>query len=562
MFGTLVVTLPSSYLGGALRIRHGRREVTVETKAADPSELSYVAFFADCEHETLPVRQGSRVCLVYNLVQQRSKGRRRIQKAPEYESQITEAATILDRFLNAADAPAKIVWLLDHQYSPAGLSFSTLKGADAAKARVLLRAATKAQCAAHLAIVHIGESGEAESDFGYSYRSRRRSYASYEDDYNDIDNEDMDFTAASVDDVWRYIDEWRDTDDRVAAFGRIPLADGELLPAGALDAEPPDKQRVTEATGNEGATYERSYLRAALVVWLQRSMADVLLQAGAVAALPYLKKLAAGGASERPEAMRVAERMLAVWSDYPNHWNAYAIYGARPEPSDRREMIAALVSLSAPALLERFLREAITLSYDGSENSALVSSVRVLGEDSAPGVLSALVSARMPDHPVECAELLLALARKPAYAFSEVAEAAVAGIDRIGTSGAESVTRSWQPEQRRPLTPEFLENLLRALQSFKTGTLCDAAAQKIASRPEIFSPVTLVVPAIERIGTRSRKVTTPFDQRVKQYENEIAAMRALLTLADKSGDGALSGRMEAAVKLAPDLNKGKALSRK
>ena len=189
------------------------------------------------------------------------------------------------------------------------------------------------------------------------------------------------------------------------------------------------------------------------------------------------------------------------------------------------------------------------------------------------------------------------------------------------------------------------------MQVFKKGTLCDAAAEKIASRPEIFSPVTLVVPTIERLGAGSRKATTPFassvrhlwasaaefllarseappqppsdwrfdvklscacpdcgelqafarnptervrrfrvkkerrphlhaaidkhrldmshvterlgspqtlvctkdrrtfDQRVKQYENEIAAMRTLLRLADKSGDDALSRRMEAAVKL-------------
>ena len=56
-----------------------------------------------------------------------------ILQAPQYESQITEAATILERFLTAPKAPAKIAWLLDHQYSPAGLSFSVLKGADAAK---------------------------------------------------------------------------------------------------------------------------------------------------------------------------------------------------------------------------------------------------------------------------------------------------------------------------------------------------------------------------------------------------------------------------------------------
>lgn len=47
MFGTLVVALPSTYRGGALRIRHADREVTVDTNATDPSELSYVGFYAD-----------------------------------------------------------------------------------------------------------------------------------------------------------------------------------------------------------------------------------------------------------------------------------------------------------------------------------------------------------------------------------------------------------------------------------------------------------------------------------------------------------------------------------
>ena len=40
---------------------------------------------------------------------------------------------------------------------------------------------------------------------------------------------------------------------------------------------------------------------------------DVLLQAGVVAALPYLKRLAAGGKRARPEAIAVAERMLEAW---------------------------------------------------------------------------------------------------------------------------------------------------------------------------------------------------------------------------------------------------------
>ncbi|MGA3240362.1 MAG: hypothetical protein ABSG03_29135, partial [Bryobacteraceae bacterium] len=60
--------------------------------------------------------------------------------------------------------------------------------------------------------------------------------------------------------------------------------------------------------------------------------------------------------------------------------------------------------------------------------------------------------------------------------------------------------------RKHPLAPEFLENLFQALQRFNGGTLCGAAAEKIASRPGCFSPVTLVAPAIERIwgGPRQR----------------------------------------------------------
>jgi len=210
MFGTLVVTLPSMYRGGALRIRHAGREVTVDTNAADPSELSYVAFYADCEHEVLPVREGNRLCLVYNLIQKYSKGRHRILKAPVYESQIRQAAAILDRFLRAPDAPAKIAWLLDHQYRPAGLSFSALKGADAAKARVLVHAAARAQCAVHLGIIHIGESGAAEPGDDYFYRSRRNRYRNYQDCAEEDDA--VSFTVATVDDTRQYVDEWRDAD--------------------------------------------------------------------------------------------------------------------------------------------------------------------------------------------------------------------------------------------------------------------------------------------------------------------------------------------------------------
>jgi hypothetical protein len=68
-------------------------------------------------------------------------------------------------------------------------------------------------------------------------------------------------------------------------------------------------------------------------------------------------------------------------------------------------MITALRKLKAPALLERFIRDTITSSYDGTENAALLSSVTVLGDAKAAALLSTLVLVRMPDRPNECTEL-------------------------------------------------------------------------------------------------------------------------------------------------------------
>jgi hypothetical protein len=206
MFGTLVVTLPSVYEGGELRIRHAGREVTIPTGTPNPSELSYCAFYADCEHEVLPVLKGNRVCLVYNLVQEQKAGKRaKRPKAPEYEGHTAEVAAILDRFLKEPDAPPKIAWLLEHQYSPAGLSFSALKGADFARARVLIEAAKRAGCEVHLAIAHVGESGAAEPEFD-SYASRRNRYWYDDEDEEEAEESDNDYSVVDVCDSWKYLD--------------------------------------------------------------------------------------------------------------------------------------------------------------------------------------------------------------------------------------------------------------------------------------------------------------------------------------------------------------------
>ena len=67
-FGSLVVCLPSQFTGGSLVTRHQGQEVTYDwsSPTSDPV-IQWAAFFSDVEHEILPVTNGYRVTLTYNL---------------------------------------------------------------------------------------------------------------------------------------------------------------------------------------------------------------------------------------------------------------------------------------------------------------------------------------------------------------------------------------------------------------------------------------------------------------------------------------------------------------
>jgi hypothetical protein len=68
MFGTFVVSLPSWHQGGDLLIQHGSDAKVWETSGAKSIEdTQYVAFYADCYHELLPITKGRRIVMVFNM---------------------------------------------------------------------------------------------------------------------------------------------------------------------------------------------------------------------------------------------------------------------------------------------------------------------------------------------------------------------------------------------------------------------------------------------------------------------------------------------------------------
>ena len=164
MVATLVVALPSEHKGGALLISHnGHQHEITFTGAASGHELSYAAFYADCQHEVKPLESGYRLCLTYNLTLAKSRGRKGID-APAHEPVVDEMAELLVGWRNDPD-PQKLAVILDHRYTRDGLTLDKLKGIDRSRANVLFEAAERADCMAYLALVTLWQFGSAEDDY-------------------------------------------------------------------------------------------------------------------------------------------------------------------------------------------------------------------------------------------------------------------------------------------------------------------------------------------------------------------------------------------------------------
>lgn len=108
MFATSVVSFPSAHTGGDLLIRHAGREMRASLCAADPGEIRYAAFHADCEHEVLPVESGNRLCLVFNLLH-KPNAKNAPTSAADYREAAGAGGKQLLRWAKSGTAPDKLV---------------------------------------------------------------------------------------------------------------------------------------------------------------------------------------------------------------------------------------------------------------------------------------------------------------------------------------------------------------------------------------------------------------------------------------------------------------------
>ncbi len=481
MVATLVISLPTAGAGGELAIRHRGRETVVDMRTDEPSELIHAAFYADCEHEILPVTEGHRVCLVYNLV---LTGDMAIPtEAPDYGAKVAAIAAELEARCGEPGTSGKLVWVLEHDYSEAGLSFGTLKNVDAAIGRVLAEAAERADCALHAAILHVEEYGAAWYD-GYV-----REVESIEDDEYEL-VEIVDF------DCW--LDGWVGTDGTPADYEALPLMRGEPMPAGRLDGERPDSQRLTEASGNEGATIERLYRRAALVVWPKSDSVRVLSGAGAGAVGAFL---AAEWRRERtgaPTCGAVAETAAQVARAWP-----------APDPDETRtdrdrwlqqsaEVLELLGAIGSRAATMRFLDNVVLPHYGAPMNDALLGVAEDAGAEAFRDILVRLVRRNLARQTDGILDLVHRLCERlddgSEAAWRETLRNAVLAVrSTLPLLGSPPDDDSTVPPAT--LSVASLATIFRLVWRYDLADEADEAAAFLIGRPDLASP-DRTVPAL------------------------------------------------------------------
>ena len=341
MVGTLVVTLPSRHAGGELMVGHNE-----EWKAYRGSKtaLSLVAFYADCRHEVLKVESGYRITLTYNLLLHGDTSR----PAGE-DGTVAELADLLREHFStsgpryyggsAADPPNRLVYLLDHEYTPRGLSWRRLKGADASRVALLQTASDQAGCEAVLALADVKTThGAFPADEAYGYGRRRDWYDHYDDGDDEQSGSEREYEIQELVDSEVTLTHWTVPDGTRLEETSLFVKGNEVCastPEGDLE---PYSSEYEGYMGNWGNTLDRWYHRAAVVVWprdqafanraetspawalgelaAMASVGDVSgAQAAAVTLAPFWDRALRARAADFPELLGKALRAAGAVAD-------------------------------------------------------------------------------------------------------------------------------------------------------------------------------------------------------------------------------------------------------
>jgi hypothetical protein len=316
------------------------------------------------------------------------------------------------------------------------------------------------------------------------------------------------------------LSDWRSPDGAAAELGVFPVEEGELCPPDVFDEMEPDEQEFHEATGNEGVSFERSYRRAALVLWPGSRRLEVISQAGLAVSLPWLASLArrwqdSGALTDSPlwqEAHELAGHMLESWPQR----DGLPRYGEGPSAAAR--MLATLTQLTDAGCIDAFLADISAAGdYGKSDNEALLEAAALLAPRRAATLIERIVRANAPKDPGACADLLARGAAAPPAGrpARDLAAAARALVDALPGDSArvpQPPANTWW--RRQEVNADLVVDLVTALERID-ATLAAQAVDHLLAWPKTYSLDAIILPAVRRLVSQATTRDTPGVQRLR-----------------------------------------------
>ncbi|MGC8518634.1 MAG: 2OG-Fe(II) oxygenase [Steroidobacteraceae bacterium] len=313
MVGTLAVILPSRFTGGELVIEHLGKRLTV---CGSARQLTFAAFYADCHHEVCPVRSGYRLALTYNLIAEGTAEAAVPQSLGALSARVRsffKTPALSDRGDRDLSPPDRLVYLLDHEYTPHALAWNRLKNADAARAAALRQVARQLDCEIFLALADVHESWNCEEEYDFG-RSRWNRYYDEDEEEDDGPESDGSYELTDLIDSDVELRHWvalEGGSSRVPT-GRIGVANRELcFTTPSQDFEPFETEHEGY-TGNAGNTVDHWYHRAAVALWPRDRAFVIRAKIDPRWALARIEKALA--ARHMEEASALARQLLPFWT--------------------------------------------------------------------------------------------------------------------------------------------------------------------------------------------------------------------------------------------------------
>ncbi|GAB1386718.1 hypothetical protein MASR1M59_18660 [Melaminivora sp.] len=313
MVGTLVLVWPSAHIGGTLAVQHAASSTRFASQHLQAQALRWCAFYADCQHEVLPLEEGWRVVLTFDLV---------VPEAVSMPSAQPQPALVqaLRQQMFAQNRPSTKPWvfLLEHEYSEHGLRWALLKGADRSHVQALVAAASELGLIVHLALAEIHENWSAIEPESRGRRYRNR-------DYHEDHDQDGNSHGAEPDELLgedMCLDFWIDANDQVVPGYHL------MLPPQAAESfvDTGEDYLVGEEyegyMGNYGQTLDYWYRRAALVVQTREAQQASRFEMDFDTALQDALALGRSG-----QAAVLAQRLQDSWGQLSAR--AQGVQGAR-----------------------------------------------------------------------------------------------------------------------------------------------------------------------------------------------------------------------------------------